>query len=135
MARLKHKPLQGYKKVSQTPRRWKRGGGPEITDYQYKSRVARKHGWKSYSELDRYKRSQEWKRDWEWSLRTRFVASSDTSWDSQTIRDAYVIDRERARGKNETMQMPGVEAKDTPLGRMLIQRGVVPEDHIWGDSP
>jgi hypothetical protein len=45
------------------------------------------------------------------------------------------VERERARGKNEILSRPGVEAKDTPLGRLLIERGVIPEDHVWGDSP
>lgn len=141
MPRGGSKPPRGYTRVPRS-----RGGGYEsprgvrITEYEYRNRVAKKLGWKSAYQSDKFRRSDTWKTwvidigktkvDWE------LGEAPDVSYTGELMHDAYVV---RQRDLAGLPRAPGVAMpmSDNELGRLLIATGRVSDDQWWGggDTP
>lgn len=130
-------PLRGYTRVSKN--RWRvKSSGREITDYEYRSRIARKNGWKNASEADRFRKSQTWKK-WildiseskkNYDVKGRYIGP-DISYRGSAMRDAYLINKRRREGELLVPEGPDTPLVDTELGRLLIASGRRPEDAFW----
>lgn len=137
------RPLRGYTRISRA-----RGGGWEsprgvwITDYEYRNRIAKKQGWKSAYESDKFRRSQTWKK---WVLdigKTKInyeigphgeeiYIGPDLSYKGEAMRDAYVVQQRRLHGDPIVPDGPDTKMDETELGRLLIASGRRPSDAYW----
>lgn len=132
------KPLRGYRRLKSG--RWETPKGykvKEISDYEYRSRVAKKYGWKNYSEYKKYQRRQPY-------LITQFdVENNPENYDDkgkyigpdmsyQFTRDVFTVERRRQE-KEAAITTYGQRrrADESDLGRMLIALGKIPIDYEW----
>lgn len=140
----KSSSLRGYTRVTALKRgkrrtiAWEDSHGKLITDYEYRSRVARKQGWKNASEADRFRKSQTWKR---WVLdvsqsrknydsKGKYIGPS-LSYRSPLMRDAYEVNKRRSEGELLVPEGPNTPLAETELGRLLIGSGRRPDDAFW----
>jgi hypothetical protein len=127
----KRKPLRGYRRASKN--RWETPAGREITDYEYRNRLARKAGWKNYYQASKFRKSQQWAVD-RFELQLAGELASDLTYRDSIMHDAWETWTKRERG--ESMLVPGYRgnASDTSFGRYLIALGKIPSDAYWDYS-
>lgn len=130
------KPLRGYTKVGKS--RWRTPNGIEISDYEYRSRRARKAGWKNYSEVEKWRKSPFGK-----EFRFDILNSSsnydtngdyigpDLTYHNRLWHDWKVVHDKQVRGEKFTTHGQRQRADKSALGRMLIALGKLPIDFEW----
>lgn len=130
------KPLRGYTKVGKS--RWKTPAGKEISDYEYRSRRARKAGWKNYSEVERWRKSPKGrehrydvlKNDDNYDSKGKYIGP-DLTYHGRIWHDWKEVNERQARGERFTTHGQRERADNSAFGRTLISIGKIPQDFEW----
>lgn len=131
------KPLRGYTRINKN--RWRTSSGKEITDYEYRSRIARKQGWDNASQASKFRNTQTWlkwkyevlKNEENFDSKGKYIGP-DLSYRGELMRDAYDIQERAKEGKTSTRRKgEKIRADETELGRLLIAMGRISEDAEW----
>jgi len=110
--------------------------------------VAKKLGWKSAYQSDKFRRSEAWQ-DWLIKIGEAKVnyeldeygkpiyIGPDVTYRGEIVRDAYVVRQRELRGENLKPEGPAKEMREDELGRLLIGIGRRESDDWWGagDTP
>lgn len=151
MPRGGRKPLRGYRRLHPADGRgYITPNGRIISEYEYRSRVARKQGWKNAYQSDKYRRSESWSK-WKADIENSkgnflldvvgnyklgkhgkpIYIGPDLSYKGETMYDAYVVRQREIKGEVMIPDGPETKMDETELGRLLILTGRRPADAFW----
>lgn len=127
------KPLRGYRRLPGSARRYRTPSGEIISRHEYDKRRAQEAGWKSTSEMRRFRQSNDW-HAWRFKMRAH-DRQQDTGYSGDLMISAYRVQQLRAQGLDDTA--PELSDPDGPLAAILVGMGHRDESWDWavGDTP